>query len=154
LLTFTHAAHCRYWWEAPAGRRFSDLRRHDPSPFALLTIGLTRPRSELYARIDARIASMFDAGLLDEVRALLAHGYLPDLPSLSAIGYREAVRVVTGEWTADRARAEMQRATRAFVRRQANWFKESDPEIHWFEAGAPDVVTQIEDHIRRALIDF
>lgn len=117
------------------GRKFSEQRGQVESPYRLLTIGLTHPRTELYARIDARIEAMFAAGLLDEVRGLLAQGYSPELPSMSGIGYRECCRVLAGEWTETQAKVEMRRATRVFVRRQANWFKLSDPQIHWFEAG-------------------
>lgn len=117
------------------GRKFSEQRGHGESPYRLLTVGLTRPRNELYARVDARIEAMFAAGLLDEVHGLLAQGYSPDLPSMSGIGYRECCRVVSGEWNEEQAKVEMRRATRMFVRRQANWFKLSDPQIHWFEAG-------------------
>ncbi len=91
------------------------------------------------------------AGLLDEVRGLLAKGYSPDLPTLSAIGYRECIRVIQGQWTVEQAKVEMRRTTRVFVRRQANWFKENDPNIRWFEAGKPDVVDQIEAFIRTSL---
>jgi tRNA dimethylallyltransferase len=116
------------------GRKFSAQRAQAESLYSLLTLGLTRPRAELYARIDARIDAMFAAGLVEEVRGLLAHGVSPELPSMSAIGYREAVQLATGESTADQAKAEMRRATRVFVRRQANWFKPSDPQIAWFDA--------------------
>jgi tRNA dimethylallyltransferase len=117
-----------------------------------LTIGLTRPRPELYARIDARIEAMFAAGLLDEVRALLAQGYAPHLPSMSGIGYRECCRVLSGEWDEEQAKAEMRRATRVFVRRQANWFRLDDPQIRWFQAGETDPA-QIEAAIRSFLAD-
>lgn len=129
------------------GRKFSEQRGQGHSPYALLAIGLKRPRPELYARIDARIEAMFAAGLVEEVKALLAKGYSPELPPMSAIGYREVVRVANGQLSGEQARAQMRRATRIFVRRQANWFKESDPQIHWFEAGRPDVIEQIESHI-------
>ncbi len=133
------------------GRRFSEQRGRGESPYDLVTVGLRRPRPELYARIDARIDAMFAAGLLDEVRLLLAQGYAADLPAMSAIGYRECVRVVRGEWTVEQAKAEMRRATRAYVRRQANWFKESDASIRWFDAGDPDVTAQAATDIRSAI---
>lgn len=129
------------------GRKFSEQRGRGESPYRLLTIGLTRPREELYARVDARIEAMFAAGLLDEVRSLLAQGYSPELPSMSGIGYRECCRVISGEWSEEQAKVEMRRATRVFVRRQANWFKLSDPEIHWFEAGKANI-EEIEGLIR------
>lgn len=130
------------------GRRFSEQRRKTGrSPYALLQIGLKRPRPELYARIDARIEAMLAAGLVDEVRGLLNSGYSPDLPNLSAIGYREITAYIRGEMTLEEAVAQMKRLTRVFVRRQANWFRDTDPTIHWF-AVTPDVTGQIEAFIR------
>jgi tRNA dimethylallyltransferase len=117
------------------GRRFSDQRWQGESPYRLLILGLTRPRPELYARVDARIEAMFAAGLLEEVRQLMAKGISPDLPAMSAIGYRECTLVLLGEMSLEAAKTRMRRLTRTFVRRQANWFKLNDPEIHWFDAG-------------------
>jgi tRNA dimethylallyltransferase len=104
----------------------------------------------LYQRVDERIEKMFADGLLDEVRGLLNQGYSPTLPSMSAIGYRECVSVVQGHLTTEQAQAEMKRITRVFVRRQANWFKESDPTIRWFHP-EENSRTEIEEFIRNAL---
>jgi len=128
------------------GRRFSVQRGQTDSPYRMLMIGLIRPRLELYARLDARIDAMFEAGLLDEVRNLLAQGYSPDLPTMSAIGYRECVLVLRGEMSLEEAKVHMRRLTRTYVRRQANWFKAQDAEIHWFEAGETNV-DEIEKEI-------
>jgi len=125
------------------GHKFSAQRGQADSPYDLLTVGLKRPREELYTRVDARIDAMFAAGLLDEVRALLAKGYSPELPSMSGIGYRECCQVLSGQMSEEQARVQMKRITRIFVRRQANWFKESDPGIHWFEAGDPEVLERV-----------
>ena len=76
------------------GKKFSEQGGKTESPYRLLTIGLTRPRPELYARVDARIEAMFAAGLLDEVQRLLDSGCSPDLPTMSAIGYRECIQVL------------------------------------------------------------
>jgi tRNA dimethylallyltransferase len=91
-----------------------------------------RPREELYERIDRRIDAMIEAGFEDEVRRLLSQGYAPELPSLSAIGYREMIAYVQGEITLEEAVRLIRRATRTYVRRQANWFKPDDPDISWF----------------------
>lgn len=115
------------------GRMFSEQRKKSESIYSLLQIGLTRPRAELYARVDARIGAMLANGLLDEVRNLVEKGYGPELPTMSAIGYREMGAVLRGEMTLDDAIAQMKRLTRIFVRRQANWFRESDPRIRWFD---------------------
>lgn len=125
------------------GRPFSAQRRREPSSYDLLLVGLTRPRPELYARIDARIDAMFQAGLVSEVRSLLQRGYAPDLPAFSAIGYREVIAYLKGEIDLEEAITLIKRNTRTFVRRQANWFKPDDPQIHWFDAG-PEALAQIE----------
>jgi tRNA dimethylallyltransferase len=133
------------------GRKFSDQRGQGKSAYHLISIGLLRSRIELYQRVDDRIDAMFARGFVDEVRGLLQRGYAPSLPALSAIGYRECVRVVQGEWTVEQAKAEIRRATRVFVRRQANWFKESDPQIRWFNPGIGNAAQKIEAHIRNSL---
>jgi tRNA dimethylallyltransferase len=132
------------------GRKFSEQRGQSESPYHLVTIGLTRPRAELYERVDQRIDQMFANGFLHEVESLLAKGYSPSLPTMSAIGYRECIRVLNGELNEEQARAEIRRATRVFVRRQANWFKESDPNIQWFRV-EEGVVEQIESYIYKSL---
>ena len=132
------------------GKRFSEQRGQIESPYRLITVGLTRPRPEIYERVDQRIDIMFANGFLDEVRSLLAKGYSPSLPTMSAIGYREAIRVIQGESTEEQAKAEMRRITRVFVRRQANWFKGSDPNIKWFRA-EQGVVMEIESYIQESL---
>jgi tRNA dimethylallyltransferase len=117
------------------GQPFSIQRQRGEAAYNILTLGLTRPRPELYARIDARIEAMVAAGLVDEVRGLLAQGYSPDLPALSAIGYQQVIDYLRGKTTLEEAVMLIKRLTRQFVRRQANWFKESDPQIHWFTVG-------------------
>jgi tRNA dimethylallyltransferase len=129
------------------GRRFSDQRQRGRPIYRLLVLGLACPRPELYARIDARIDDMLAMGLVDEVRQLLARGYSPDLPTFSAIGYREMIAYLQGKYGLEEAVAEIKRHTRIFVRRQANWFKPNDPGIHWFES-SPGVVDEMENSIR------
>jgi len=115
------------------GRPFSSQRKVSDSPYQLILIGLRRPRLEIYERVDARVEGMFANGFLDEVRSLLDRGYSPDLPSLSAIGYRECIAILQGRMTIDEAKLQIKHMTHAFVRRQSNWFKESDPKIKWFD---------------------
>jgi tRNA dimethylallyltransferase len=129
------------------GRRFSAQRNSGPPVYDTLMIGILRPRAELYERIDRRIDAMFRAGLIEEVQVLLKHGYPPDLPAFSAIGYREVIAFLQGKMTLEDAIAQMKRQTRIFVRRQANWFKPEDPQILWYPAGA-DSLAPIETKIR------
>ncbi|MBL8099510.1 MAG: tRNA (adenosine(37)-N6)-dimethylallyltransferase MiaA [Anaerolineales bacterium] len=133
------------------GRKLSEQRSKGESPYHLISIGLTRPREELYKRVDERIESMFANGLIDEVQGLLDKGYSPTLPSMSAIGYRECVSVVQGHMSIEQAKVEMRRITRIFVRRQSNWFKESDESIKWFHPNDEKEIEKfIESKVRRA----
>jgi len=117
------------------GRRFSAQRTKGSLPYQFKLIGLKRERAELYERVDARIEQMLADGFEAEVRALLDKGYSPDAPALSAIGYREMIAYVQGKISLDEAVMLIKRRTRLFVRRQANWFKESDARMRWFDAG-------------------
>lgn len=129
------------------GRQFSAQRDRSASPYRLLLIGLTRPREEIFERVDARIRTMLENGFLEEVQTLLDRGYSPDLPTFSAIGYREITAHLQGEISLDEAIEQIKRKTRVFVRRQSNWFKPDDPDIQWFEVG-PETKSEIEAVIR------
>jgi tRNA dimethylallyltransferase len=125
------------------GKCFSEQRTQSPPLYNTLILGLRRPRPELYERIDARIDAMFQAGLVDEVQDLLESGYSPDLPPLSAIGYREVIAYIQGSITLEGAKVQMRRLTRTYVRRQANWFKPHDHQIRWFRV-SPSTVDEME----------
>src|SRR3989454_5084994 len=75
-------------------------------------------RAELARRLRVRAAEMVEAGLLDEVRALLASGYDPTLPAMQGIGYRQFVAVAQGELTPAEATRLMQRDTVRYAQRQ------------------------------------
>jgi len=134
-----------------SGRLFSEQRRRVAPPYHLLLLGLSRPRAELYARLDARLESMLAAGFVAEVQGMLARGYSPSLPALSAIGYREIAAYLLGKISLDEAILRIKRATRTFVRRQSNWFKAGDlhpgdQSIRWFEVG-PATVDEMQSVI-------
>lgn len=115
------------------GTPISVLQRKRPPPYRFFQIGLTRDRAKLYERIDARIQAMLEAGLVEEVRGLLEAGVDPESEAMSGLGYRETIAYLRGEIpTLDELAHEIGRNTRAFVRRQYNWFRLTDPAIHWF----------------------
>jgi len=129
------------------GRKFSTNRGDGSSPFDLKVIGIIRPRVDLYSRIDQRIDQMLSQGLITEVKGLLKKGYSIELPSFSAIGYREIANFLTGKVTLDEAIILMKRRSRQFVRRQSNWFKLDDPSIQWFPV-RENLVENIIDFIK------
>ena len=74
---------------------------------------------------------MAAAGLLDEVRALIA-AVPPDATALQAIGYKELIGVIAGEKTLQEGLEEVKLRTRQYAKRQLTWFRRN-PEIHWIE---------------------
>jgi len=132
-----------------SGKRFSELGRSAPPPYPIFTIGLSRPRPELYARIDARIDRMIAAGLVDETRRL-AERYDGSLPSMSGLGYRQIGTYLRGACALDEAIAAIKRDTRRFVRHQANWFRPNDPRIIW-QVAREETARDSEGILRRAL---
>jgi tRNA dimethylallyltransferase len=114
------------------GKLFSLQKGRSAINFNYKMIGLKRNRQELYERIDQRIENMFRDGLISEVEQILAKGYSRNLSSLSAIGYKEVIDMLYGEIDMEEAVRLMKRRTRQYVRRQANWFKQDDPRIKWF----------------------
>lgn len=130
------------------GRRFSELRKRGTPVYDCLQLGIRRPRTELFERIDTRIDAMLANGFIGEVQALLDQGYTEDLPSMSAIGYYEISAYLAGRVTLEEAVILVKRRTRKYVRRQANWFKANDPGIQWFNFSdtiVDDLVSEILD---------
>jgi tRNA dimethylallyltransferase len=73
--------------------------------------------------IRQRSMRLFASGLVEEVRSLWARGYSPDLPAMRSIGYREAGRMLSGEWSEEQALEALVRATERFAKRQRTWFR-------------------------------
>ena len=115
------------------GRPISEQQGKQPPPYRILQIGLTMERAALYARVDRRVETMMAAGLEDEVRRLVEAGYAWDLPAMSGLGYAQFRPYFEGQATLEEVVAEIERATRRFVRHQYNWFRLADPAIRWFD---------------------
>jgi tRNA dimethylallyltransferase len=104
-----------------------------------LKIGLTRPRKELYARIDQRVQQMAQQGLLTEVENLLAMGFDNTLKSMQSIGYRHMINFIEGKWSWEQTLELLARDTRHYAKRQYTWFK-NDPEILWHDVRETDAI--------------
>lgn len=92
--------------------------------------GLSRPREELYERINRRVDIMIDKGLLSEVRALLKMGVSRDMTSMQAIGYKELIKYIDGETSLEAATYKIKQESRRYAKRQMTWFKRNK-DIIW-----------------------
>ncbi len=118
------------------GQRFSDQQRRENPPFAPHLAAIAVPRSELHRRIDERIARMVTDGWVEEVEALLAMGYMPELPAFSSAGYRDVAAHLNAQLSLDEALERARIAHRTLVRGQAVWFRGDDERIAWSEDAA------------------
>jgi tRNA dimethylallyltransferase len=100
--------------------------------YVTLTVGLDLPRERLYAAIDRRFDEMVAAGIVDEVRSLIAAGCPIDAPPMRAIGYRHISAYLGGNLSLEAAIAIAKLDTRRLAKRQLTWFRR-DPEIAWVD---------------------
>ena len=104
--------------------------------FRILRIGLDPPRALLYERLDARAQAMFRAGLVEEMRGLMAcYGESPR--AFDSLGYRQARAVIRGEMSEAAATAATAQGHRNYSKRQMTWFRR-EPEVHWLRGFGDD----------------
>ena len=102
-----------------------------PPKYRACTLGLTfRDRADLYARIDRRVDTMVERGLLREVEALLQTGLPETATALQAIGYKQFLSVYRGDTPVSEAVAEVKLRSRQYAKRQLTWLRRKD-DIHW-----------------------
>ncbi len=131
------------------GRRRPDA----PSPYRVLTIGLTMGRDALYARLDARVDRMLADGLVAEVESLLTAGFRADLPAMQGIGYRHLAPVLARGASLADAVSTMKRDTRRFAKRQWTWFaREAVSEWVGVDRGERSVLVTVKKWLERTRI--
>ena len=124
------------------GKTYTSFRKAEKKqrPFRIVKIGLNREREELYARINQRVETMMQQGLLKEAEGLYLHR---SLNALNTVGYKELFEFFDGRWPLEEAIERIKGNTRRYARKQLTWFKR-DPEIRWFH---PDNKKEIIDYI-------
>jgi tRNA dimethylallyltransferase len=122
---------------ALTGRPFA-ARLPEPRP-VYRDVRLALDRDDVDERVAARVARMWQAGLVDEVRGLQARGLRQGRTARAALGYHQVLQFLAGEITEQGAYGETVRATRRFVRRQRAWLRR-DPTPVWLDAGRPDLL--------------
>jgi tRNA dimethylallyltransferase len=116
------------------GVPMSVLEGKEPPPYDILKIALTRDREDLYRTLDRRVDAQIAAGLLEEVRGLLAMGMTGEEPAFSSIGYRQLLPVLTGDQSLADAITRIKHDTHRYVRHQMTWLRRT-PELNWFDTG-------------------
>ena len=110
-------------------------------------------RSELYRRIDLRVEIMLKAGLVDEIRSLLARGIPAKCTAMQAIGYKEFVSALEGNGSLEEAAAQVQQSSRHYAKRQLTWFRRNS-NMHWLIRSEADTADKILLQARQVLCDY
>src|SRR5271157_6465874 len=120
-------------------------RGRDPlRGFRVLRIGLNPSREKLYGRINQRARQMFEAGLIEETRALRErYGERKGVTPLDSLGYKQAAQLLRGELTREQAIAAAQQGHRNYAKRQITWFRR-EPDVLWLVGFGddPEIVRQ------------
>lgn len=113
------------------GRKFSSFKSNEPKkrPFSIRKIGICRERTELYSRIDARVDSMMESGLLDEVRSVEKYR---EFTALNTVGYREFFSHFDGLYSLEKAVELVKRNSRHYAKKQMTYWRR-DPDIEWID---------------------
>ena len=117
-------------------------------------VGLNPPREELYRRIDERVRRMFDAGLVEEIRRLLARGIPSSAKPFEAIGYRHVIADLDSSTAREDTIRIIQRDTRRYAKRQMTWFRK-ESEVTWFDGpGNSDEIKNRVLQFLKPLVNF
>lgn len=129
------------------GKPYSSFRigKNRTRPFNIIKIGLKRERDELYERINKRVDTMIENGLIEEAKKLY---HLRNHNSLNTVGYKEIFKVLDGEWDLPFAIEKIKQNTRIYSRKQMTWYRR-DEEVTWFH---PDDIDNILSFIDKNIV--
>lgn len=140
-----------------SGQPISEQQGEAPPDYPILQIGLDcmSPAAAdqpdlLTQRIQQRTDQMFAEGFVAEVDEL-CRTYGADSPLLNTLGYQEVKQYLAGKCSLQDARDLTILHTRQFAKRQRTWFR-ADPDINWFDANSPDLLTQVSDRIQQFIV--
>ncbi len=129
-----------------SGKPISVLQKEhtDPADFPTIFFGLRWPRKELYERINRRVDTMMQDGLMFEVETLRHDGYGLEHNAMDSVGYKELIAVLDGTMSLDDAVKLIKQNTRRYAKRQMTWFRR-DQRIKWLDC---DSGTSVKDLVQ------
>jgi tRNA dimethylallyltransferase len=114
----------------------------------VLEIGLRMDREILVARLEQRVRVMWESGMVQETKDLIANGLRESVTAGYAIGYAQALAQIDGELDEEQAIESTTRLTQKYARRQMSWFKR-DTRINWLDALDPEVANLAIELVRQ-----
>jgi tRNA dimethylallyltransferase len=132
----------------PLSARLKQRPAPPPQAARLRVFVLNPTRDELNRRINLRAEAHFRAGLVEEVRTLLARGVRPESSALGAHGYRRVVEHLRGERTLESALEQTKLDVRHYAKRQLTWFRREQG-VEWVEGFGED--PRVHEEVARRL---
>ncbi|OIO99885.1 MAG: tRNA (adenosine(37)-N6)-dimethylallyltransferase MiaA [Bacteroidetes bacterium CG2_30_33_31] len=125
------------------GKTYSQQRKSTKKqrPFKILKIALNLERAELFERINSRVDSMMENGLLAEAKEYYQYR---NLNSLNTVGYKELFSFFDSNISLSRAIEDIKTNTRRYAKRQITWFKK-DLDFQWFSPYDHEKIIQLID---------
>lgn len=126
------------------GKTYTSFRTRQvrKRPFRIVKIGLTRPREDLYERINGRVDMMMKDGLLEEARAMYP---MRKENALNTVGYKELFDFIEGRYTLEEAVERIKGNTRRYARKQLTWYKK-DTAMRWFSPNDKETIFNYITH--------
>lgn len=116
--------------------------------FTTLYFGIEHERNSLYEKINSRCTMMWENGIFEETESVLSMGYKPDAQSLQTVGYKEVLKVLSGELSKKEGLEAMQQSTRRYAKRQLTWCN-NQTSVQWLDR--EKAVTAIIEQYTQAL---
>ncbi len=126
---------------------FSDVRKKRKGiwgKYDIKIFGIDCSRDILYQKINSRVDTMFEMGLVDEINKVAKHKV--SLTAQAMIGLKEVLRYLDGKCTLEQAKDKMKLNTRHYAKRQMTWFRR-DKRIEWIKQEPHDKINFIADKI-------
>ncbi len=132
-----------------AGKKINYDRKNLNEDIDYRLFVLTDDRKVLYDRINKRVDQMIDQGLIEEVQGLLDEGLEKNVQSLKAIGYREVIPYLEGQYSKEEMIELIKRNSRRYAKRQLTWFRRNEYS-NWIDISKEEFnsADKIIDHIR------
>lgn len=125
---------------------FNNRRDLYKIPYNIYYFVLTMDRAELYRRIDRRVDTMLEEGLVSEVDRLKSRGYTKDMQSMKGIGYKEIFSYLEGRISLDEAVYLVKKGSRNYAKRQLTWFRK-DKRAIWINKDEFTCSSEVAQHI-------
>ncbi len=137
---------------AISGQPMSELQQQtagEPLQYRIHKIIISpEPRSVLHERIEQRFDLMVKAGFIDEMKSLYARSDLnADLPSMRAVGYRQAWEWLEGDCSFEQMREKATAATRQLAKRQLTWLRRETASL-WYNLQSDRVREEVSEALR------